>query len=88
MTAVVSVVGLVTVVMCISGLSYLTLSVIADNYVFPPTKWTVKVFLATLFILAIPFLCATWVVGKFFNSPNQRSYPKWVKANVATQLDT
>lgn len=72
MTAVVSVVGLVSVVMCISGLAYLTLSVIADNYVFPPTKWTVKVFLTTLFILAIPFMCVILVVGKFFNSSKSR----------------
>ena len=72
MTTVLTVVGLVTVVMCISGLAYLTLSVISDNYVFPPTKWTVKVFLITLFILAIPFLCTTWVVGKFFKFSKSR----------------
>ena len=71
----IEIVGLVIVGMCISGITHLTLCVIHDNYVIPPigwTKWTYKVFLIALFILAIPNMCVTWVVGKFLNSLDQR----------------
>ena len=61
-----TVVGVPVVMLAISAIAQLFLEVIHDNYIFPPTKWTVKAFLLMLFILSIPSLCITWVLSKVF----------------------
>ena len=54
------------VIFAISSICHLFLLVIHDNYIFPPTRWTVKVFLVALFILRIPSICVTWICAKLF----------------------
>ena len=62
--AYVSFVGAGIVLLAISAICHLFLLVIHDNYIFPPTRWTVKVFMAMLFILSIPSICVTWICSK------------------------
>ncbi len=60
----VSFVGAGIVILAISAICHLFLLVIHDNYIFPPTRWTVKAFLLMLFILSVPSICIEWVVSK------------------------
>ena len=62
----VSFIGGGIVILAISSICHLFLLVIHDNYIFPPTRWTVKVFLAALFILSILSICVTWICTKLF----------------------
>ena len=66
MNTYVSFVGAGIVILAISAICHLFLLVIHDNYIFPPTRWTVKAFLLTLFILSVPSICITWVLSKVF----------------------
>lgn len=59
-----TIVGVPVVMLAISAIAQLFLQVIHDNYIFPPTKWTVKAFLLMLFILSVPSICITWVLSK------------------------
>ena len=60
----VSFIGAGIVILAISAICHLFLLVIRDNYIFPPTRWTVKAFLLMLFILSVPSICIAWVVSK------------------------
>ena len=60
----VSFIGAGIMILAISAICHLFLLVIHDNYIFPPTRWTVKAFLLMLFILSVPSICITWVVSK------------------------
>ena len=60
----VSFIGAGIVILAISAICHLFLLVIHDNYIFPPTCWTVKAFLLILFILSVPSACITWAVSK------------------------
>ena len=60
----VSFIGAGIVILAISAICHLFLLVIHDNYIFPPTRWTVKAFLLMLFILSVPSICIEWVVSK------------------------
>ena len=62
----VSFIGAGIVLLAISAICHLFLLVIHDNYIFPPTCWSVKVFIVTLFILSIPSICVTWICTKLF----------------------
>ena len=62
----VSFIGAGIVILAISAICNLFLLVIHDNYIFPPTRWTVKAFLLMLFILSLPSICITWVLSKVF----------------------
>ena len=59
-----SFIGAGIVILAISAICHLFLLVIQDNYIFPPTRWTVKAFLLMLFILSVPSICIEWVVSK------------------------
>ena len=61
-----TIVGVTVVMLIISVLAQLFLLAICDNYIFPPTKWTVKAFLLMLFILSVPSVCITWVLSQVF----------------------
>ena len=60
----VSFIGAGIVILAISAICHLFLLVIHDNYIFPPSRWTVKAFLLMLFILSMPSICIEWVVSK------------------------
>lgn len=60
----VSFIGAGIVLLAISAICHLFLLVIHDNYIFPPTRWTVKAFLLILSILSVPSICIEWVVSK------------------------
>ena len=60
----VSFIGAGIVILAISAICHLFLLVIHDNYIFPPSRWTVKAFLLMLFILSVPSICIEWVVSK------------------------
>ena len=60
----VSFIGAGIVILAISAICHLFLLVIRDNYIFPPTRWTVKAFLLMLFILSVPSICIAWVLSK------------------------
>lgn len=59
-----TIVGVSVVLLAISAIAHLFLQVIHDNYIFPPTKWTVKAFLLMLFILSVPSIIIVWVLTK------------------------
>ena len=68
----VSFIGAGIVLLAISAICHLFLLVIHDNYIFPPTRWTVKAFLLMLFILSVPSIIIVWVLTKVSRGTGNR----------------